>query len=191
MTKSGLLPSQVGARLVVAVSSIVFLTFGFAAVGWWTSDARKLATLSHENKLNSPERAFTYITQHWKQASADNPLPDGRGIQAMLARPSQRLWCDEGAIVLSLLIQRLGYPTRLVDLFDANRPGYSGHTTMQVQQGGKWITYDFSSRRYDIPLTDTIPYQAIPKYRKYPNSPLHWILLYNGILRILVASYRN
>lgn len=107
----------------------------------------------------------------------------------MLARPSHRLWCDEGAIVLALMNQRLGFQTRLVDLLDA-KTGISHHTTLQVKQAGHWVTFDFTSRRSGIPLSATVPYQAVPRYRPYPATPLHWFLQYNGFARDLVRQLR-
>ena len=160
-----------------------------AAVGWIRSDARALAGFSHQHGLGTPEQVFTAVTQRWHQARASDPVQPGQSIQTMLARPSHRLWCDEGAIVISLLNQRLGYRTRLVDLLDA-RTGISHHTTLQVQEGGKWVTYDFTSQRHGIPLADTVTYRAVPRYRDYPASPLHWLLLHNGAAREVVATVR-
>ena len=159
-----------------------------AAVGWISSDARALAGFSHQHGLNTPEQVFAAVTQRWHQARASDPVQPGQSIQTMLARPSHRLWCDEGAIVIALLNQRLGLRTRLVDLLDA-RTGISHHTTLQVQEGGKWVTYDFTSRRYGIPLADTVPYRAVPRYRDYPASPLHWLLPPKPAGRAVGASY--
>jgi hypothetical protein len=158
-------------------------------LGWISSDARALDRFSHKEGLNTPAKVFDAVTQRWHPARISDPLPDGQGIQAMLARPSRRLWCDEGAIVLSLLIQRLGMSTRLVDLMVAGT-GRSLHTTLQVYQGDRWVTYDFSSRRFGIPLSATVPYRAVPRYRNYPASPLHWLLLHNGVARAVVATLR-
>lgn len=76
-----------------------------------------------------------------------------------------------------------------MDLLDA-RTGISHHTTLQVQQGGKWVTYDFTSQRHGIPLSATVPYRAVPRYREYPDRPLHWLLLHNAAARAVVAAYR-
>ena len=118
---------------------------GIAGVGYWSSDARALDNLAHRERLNTPNRVFGYVTGHWSQAHAD-PVHPGESLQTMLTRPSFRLWCDEGAIVLALLNQRLQSPTRLVDVLDQRR---------------------------GIPLATTVPYQAISRYRSYPSSPLH------------------
>ena len=92
--------------------------------------------------------------------------------------------------MLALLNQRLQRPTRLVDLLD-QRTGISHHTTLQIQEGGHWITYDFTSKRRGMPLAATVPYQAIPRYRSYPSSPLHWLLLHNSLARAAVQRYRG
>jgi hypothetical protein len=100
------------------------------------------------------------------------------------------LWCDEGAILISLLNQQLGRQTRLVDLLDA-RTGISGHTTLQVMEEGRWITYDFTSAHSDIPLESTVTYRAIPRYRRYPGGAFHQILLHNGFARAAVSKWRQ
>jgi len=163
---------------------------GLAALGYWFSDARSLDTLAHRQRLDSPERVFGYVTGDYQQAFASDPVLPGESVQTMLAPPSRRLWCDEGAIVLSLLNQRLHRNTRLVDLLD-QRTGISHHTTLQIQEGGRWITYDFTSKRWGIPLAATVSYQAIPRYRSYPSSPLHWLLLHNNVARAVVQRYRG
>lgn len=160
-----------------------------AAIGWVNSDSRALDQFSREQGLNTPERVFIAVTQRWHQARPNDPVHPGQSIQTMLARPSHRLWCDEGAIVLALLNQRLGLRSRLVDLLDAST-GISHHTTLQVQEGGQWVTYDFTSRRHGIPLSATVPYRAVPRYRDYPDSPLQWLLLHNSFARDAVAAYR-
>ena len=163
---------------------------GLAGLGYWFSDARALDTLAKRQRLDSPERVFGYVTGHYHQAFASDPVLPSEGVQTMLARPSRRLWCDEGAIVLGLLNQRLHRNTRLVDLLD-QRTGISHHTTLQIQEGGRWITYDFTSKRWGIPLAATVTYQAIPRYRSYPYSPLHWLLLHNNVARAVVQRYRG
>ena len=182
-------PSKGGQIWPIASGSIALLALGFGVVGWWTSDARSLEKLSQQNQLHTPQRVFRYVTQHWHQAKASDPIHGSDGIQAMLARPSHRLWCDEGAIVLALMNQRLGFQTRLIDLLDA-KTGISHHTTLQVKQAGHWVTFDFTSRRSGIPLSATVPYQAAPRYRPYPATPLHWFLHYNGFARDLVRQLR-
>lgn len=91
--------------------------------------------------------------------------------------------------MLALLNQRLGLRSRVLDLLDAST-GISHHTTLQVQEGRQWVTYDFTSRRQGIPLSVTVPYRAIPRYRDYPDSPLQWLLLHNSFARKAVAAYR-
>lgn len=76
---------------------------GVAALGWLSSDARALDSFGQQHGLNTPERVFTAVTQGWHQARPSDPVHPGQSIQTMLARPSHRLWCHEGAIVVGLL----------------------------------------------------------------------------------------
>ena len=163
---------------------------GIAGVGYLFSDAQALNGLAQRERLDTPSKVFAYVTSHWQQAQADDPVRPGESLQSMLGRPNHRLWCDEGALVLALLNQRLNRQTRLVDLLDA-RTGISHHTTMQVQDNGRWVTYDFTSKRSGIPLAATVTYDAVPRYRPYPASALHWILLHNTLARALVERYRG
>jgi hypothetical protein len=77
-----------------------------------------------------------------------------------------------------------------VDLLDA-RTGISHHTSLQVLEQGRWVTYDFSSSRSHIPLQSTVPYRAIPRYRPYPATALQQLLLNNGLARAVVSQWRQ
>lgn len=166
----------------VSVASLIGL-------GWLGSDARALQQLRRREHLNSPEAVFRWVTRHYRQAHIDPVLP-GASLQSQLQRASRRLWCDEGAILIALLNQQLGYRTRLVDLLDA-RTGISHHTTLQLLENGHWTTVDFTSARSGIPLAATVPYRAIPRYRDYPANALQQLLLHNALARSAVSQWRQ
>jgi hypothetical protein len=130
------------------------------------------------------------VTRHYQQALASDPVLPGASVQSQLQRPSRRLWCDEGAILIGLLNQQLGRRTRLVDLLDA-RTGISHHTTLQVLERQRWTTYDFTSKRMGIPLAATVPYRAVPRYRDYPANALQLLLLHNALARGAVSHWRQ
>ena len=155
--------------------------------GWLGSDARALQQLRERERLNSTEAVFRWVTHQYRQALATDPVLPGASLQSQLKRPSQRLWCDEGAILIGLLNQQLGQRTRLVDLLDA-RTGISHHTTLQVLEGGRWTTYDFTSARSGIPLANTVPYRANPRYRDYPTNPVQQLLLHNALARAVASK---
>ena len=171
-----LLGSLAGASLIV--------------VGWLGSDVRALQQLRRREHLNSPEAVFHWVTHHYRQALATDPVLPSDSLQNQLRRPSRRLWCDEGAILIGLLNQQLGLRTRLVDLLDA-RTGISHHTTLQVLEGGRWTTYDFTSARSGISLASTVPYRANPRYRDYPTNPVQQLLLHNALARAVVSKARE
>ena len=103
-------------------------------------------------------------------------------------RPGNWLWCDEGAIVVAVLVGQLGYSTRLVDLVGTS-DGVSHHTVLQIEQAGDWITYDFTGRQYNVPLEKTVDYPAAPRFRTYPDWR-HKLLLNNYFLRELAQLLR-
>ena len=159
-------------------------------LGWLVSDARALQQLRRREHLNSPEAVFRWVTRHYRQALASDPVLPGASLQSQLQRTSRRLWCDEGAILIALLNQQLGYRTRLVDLLDA-RTGISHHTTLQVLERGRWTTYDFTSALSGIPLASTVTYRAVPRHRDYPSNALQQVLLHNALARGAVSQWRK
>jgi len=162
----------------------------FIVFGWLGSDARALQQLRQREHLHSPEAVFRWVTHHYRQALATDPVLPGASLQSLLQRPSRRLWCDEGAILIGLLNQQLGQRTRLVDLLDA-RTGTSHHTTLQVLDRGRWTTVDFTSGRAGLHLASTVPYREIPRYRNYPANALQQLLLHNALARGAVSQWRQ
>jgi len=180
MKKNAFALSAIGATAII----------GLAYFGHQNSDAQALSQLIQKKELDDANEIFKWLTTHYNQAKASDPVHPGESITSMLERPSRRLWCDEGAIVMSLLVQRQGKETRLVDLLD-QRTGISHHTTMQVKEQGRWVTYDFTSKRKGIPLSATVQYAAKPRYRNYPESPIHWLLLNNSYARKMASWLRS
>ncbi len=133
-------------------------------VGWLGSDARALQQLRRREHLNSPEAVFRWVTQHYRQAMATDPVLPGASLQSQLQRPNRRLWCDEGAILIALLNQQLGRHTHLVDPLDA---------------------------RAGIPLASTVPYRAVPRCRNYPGNALQQFVLHNSLARGAVSQWRQ
>jgi hypothetical protein len=159
-------------------------------LGWLGSDARALQQLRRREDLNSPEAVFRWVSLHYRQALATNPVLPCASLQSQLQRPSLRLWCDEGAILIALLNQQLGQRTHLVDPLDT-RTGISHHTTLQVLERGRWTTYDFTSARSGLPLARGVTYPAVPRYRYYPANALQQLLLHNALARGAVSQWRQ
>ena len=159
-------------------------------VGYALSDTLIARRLLQENRLTSPEQVFQYVIEHKIQAPSGSPNnAAGASIRDLLSRPGDWLWCDEGAIVVAVMVGQLGYETRLVDLVGAS-DGVSHHTVLQVLQTGNWVTYDFTGRQFNVPLDKTVNYPAVPVFRKYPNWQQK-LLLNNYFLRELAQLLRS
>ena len=114
----------------------------------------------------------------------------GMGPKRLLEQNHRQLSCDEGALIINLLIQKLGYKTRLVDLFTKN-DNKSQHTTLQVFRDERWMTYDFTTKKTYIDPIKTVRYKRNDlylKYRYYPSNIFQHLLLRNKYLREMRSS---
>jgi len=161
----------------------------FWFVGYKVSDNALAYKMIQENHLTSPEQVFKYVIDHKIQAPSGSPnSAAGASFRTLVNRPGDWLWCDEGAIVVAVMVGNLGYDTRLVDLV-GTRDGVSHHTVLQIQQADNWVTYDFTGRQFNVSLDKTVDYPAMPIYRPYPNWQQK-LLLNNYFLRELAQVVR-
>jgi len=134
-----------GAVIGVCVSA-------FQMVGYQLSDNALAHAMVQDNKLTTPEGVFKFVIDHKIQAPAGSPNnAAGASLRTLVNRPGNWLWCDEGAVLVAVMVRQLGYNTRLVDLVGTS-DGVSHHTVLQIEQAGQWITYDFTGRQFDLPL---------------------------------------
>jgi len=161
----------------------------FCLAGYEMSDNSLAHKMVQENHLTNPKQVFKFVLDHKIQAPAGSPnSAAGASLRTLMDRPGNWLWCDEGAIVVAVLVGQLGYSTRLVDLVGTS-DGVSHHTVLQIEQAGDWITYDFTGRQFDVPLEKTVDYPAAPRFRTYPDWR-HKLLLNNYFLRELAQLLR-
>jgi hypothetical protein len=141
--------------------------FGFS--GYQLSDNSLAHKMLQKNHLSSPEQVFKFVIDNKIQAPIGSPnSAAGASFRTLVNRPGEWLWCDEGAIVVAVMVGQLGYDTRLVDLVGTS-DGVSHHTVLQIHQADNWITYDFTGRQFNVPLDKTVDYPSMPVYRLYPN----------------------
>lgn len=161
-----------------SVASGFLLVFVF--LGYLYSDNNYADNIIAEKSLVTPDDVFSYVISVRSQDTSNLPVVSGQSFTELMRRKDERLWCDEGSIVLAVLISRLGYETRLVDLLDTD--GVSKHTILQVLVGNSWIGYDFSGRKYGVNPLESVGYSAAIRLRSFPNL-FHKVLLANAGIR--------
>jgi hypothetical protein len=162
---------------------IVFAVIGLLSLfslGHFWSDSTFVNALITKESLRSPDDAFSFLLRSKSPARASDPVISGQSLVELMERKNDRLWCDEGSIVLAAINNRLGYDTRLVDFLD--RQGISRHTVLQVYVGGTWVTYDFTNRKSNIDLKTAVDFRASFRFRAYPSTE-HMILMSNYFIR--------
>ena len=176
-------------KLIKATLALAGLLVAFAVVGYLLSDNRLAKQIVDEQNLNTPEQVFGYVIKHKIQAPPGSPNnAQGASFKELFFRQGDWLWCDEGAIVVAVMVGQLGYPTRLVDLLGLS-DGVSHHTVLQIQQAGNWVTYDFTGRQFGLPVEKTVVYPSRPVFRTYP-AWQHTLMLNNYFLRVLAQKIR-
>lgn len=176
------MPKRIILFLSVFATAAALFWLGFL----WSDNNYADQIISREN-FASPDDVFVFIINSKTPANSNSPVLSGQSFIEMMNRKNGRLWCDEGAIVLAVLVHRMGYKTRLVDLLDST--GISRHTVLQVFKDSQWITYDFSKGiKAEDPLV-LVEFSALANFRDYPNFP-HQILLENYFIRYLFQLVR-
>jgi hypothetical protein len=174
-------------RNSILIASIVFGAY-FFGVGYINSEYRFADKTISENHLETPEQIFEYVTAAKSPAVMTQPILSGQSFIELMSREHDGLWCDEGAIVIAVLNNRLGYRTRLVDLLDSDN--HSRHTVLQVRQQDEWITYDFTGRKYGLDPQKTVGFPSRPRYRVFP-AFRHEFMLSNIFLRRMGQKIRG
>jgi hypothetical protein len=166
------------------------LAVGFAVMGYLLSDNRLANQIVVGQNLRVPEDVFYYVINHKIQAPPGSPNNmQGASFRELFFRKGDWLWCDEGAIVVAVMVGQLGYTTRLVDLVGLS-DGVSHHTVLQIQQASNWVTYDFTGRQIGQPVENTVDYPSRAVFRTYP-AWQHTLLLNNHFLRVLAQKIRS
>jgi hypothetical protein len=159
---------------IILLSVVVFFISGY-----WLSDEQYFNHLIEENRLETPEQSFDYVTRN-----IDFPgdlTPPGGTMTPRYMLEKKHLWCDQGAIVVATFAHQLGFPTRLVDIGDEGNVTF-GHTYLQVYENGEWKNYDTVLEKSGITqeqILEGFNHRGLKVYtypRPYPN-------LYNRIIQ--------
>ncbi|MCV2357356.1 hypothetical protein LNV08_00005, partial [Paucibacter sp. TC2R-5] len=79
--------------------------------GYILSDNAYADKIISENNLKNPRDIFFYLTANKVQAPIGSPVLAGDSFVHMMHRKGGWLWCDEAAIAMAIMAQRLNYKT--------------------------------------------------------------------------------
>lgn len=150
----------------------LLLLIAVLVVGYYKSDDVFYNDLIKSNNLTTPLKVFKWLTTNYGTP--------GKTVKAYvtpryLIENHPSLWCDEGAIIMATLDHKIGYKTRLVDLYGFDN--ISHHTVLQVMEQNKWVTYDFTNRIYNNSLSEStknlgymLKYSKVKPYPRLYNA---------------------
>jgi len=117
----------------------------FVVVGYLWSDDLYYKRLLEKNELTSPNEVYLWVSENYISHSCivTHPYVSPRHLM----ENHRRLWCDEGAMVAAILINNLGYETRLADFHGPD--SISHHTILRSYYQNSWHNYDFSFHLID------------------------------------------
>lgn len=161
-------------RKKAAVICMGSLLLFFSISGYLLSDDYFFRQLIRKENIHTPTDAYHFVIQNTMiPTEMDVPRP-GHTPRYLLTK-QKAVYCDEGAIILATIVNKLGYPTRLVDLVDEK--GVSHHTVLEVLQEGRWKVYDTLFKRQGLTYQQSVPYPCRPRFRTYPR-------IYNQIIQL-------
>ncbi|MGI8556359.1 MAG: transglutaminase domain-containing protein [Pyrinomonadaceae bacterium] len=176
---------------ILTIISLIFTTV-FVVSGYWLSDDKYFNDLIKQNQIGTPKAAFEYVNRNIDFVQG-NPTPVPYTTpRYMLAK--RHLWCDEGAMVLAIIVHELGYETRLVDVIKNN--GEAGHTYLQVYENDGWVNYDTVLKKSGLTheqILEGYDYAGLkgyPRPRPYPRF-YNFLIQNNFYLKQLALRIRN
>lgn len=150
-------------------TSVYILALGlafFVTSGYLLSDDRYFAGVIKANSINSPDEAFDFIKRNTEFVTGNPPPEMYCTPRYMLEK--KHLWCDESAIVLATIADKIGYQTRLVDVIKED--GAAGHTYLQIYENGAWKNYDTVLKKSGISHEQILEGFAYAKLKGYPRA---------------------
>lgn len=162
---------------VILLAVALFIAI-FIISGYLLSNAFFFKQLNYSNLITTPEEAFKYVNDNIYK-TGDRPPIYGLTPKYMLTQ-RKYLYCDEGSIVLSAMVQELGFETRLVDVIGED--GNAHHTYLEVFQDGEWKTYDWTIKKAGLLHKEILEEYSQANLKGYPR-PRTFPRWYNRILQ--------
>lgn len=168
------IPSKIKAFVYVLTLVTAFLVTS----GYLLSDDRYFADIIKTNSIDSPAKAFDFVKRNTEFVTG-NPTPEMYCTPRYMLE-KKRLWCDESAMVLATIVDRIGYQTRLIDVIKAD--GIAGHTYLQIYEDGEWKNYDTVLKKSGISHEEILAgfayadLKGFSREREYPR-------LYNRLIQ--------
>jgi len=174
---------------ILAIASLFFIVSGYLL-----SDDLFFKRLITQNNITSPEEVFAFVDKNTDYPTDDVNLILMYTPRNMLTR-QKYLYCDQGALLMATIVNKLGYETRLVDLYGDN--AVSRHTILEVKQGEVWKAYDTVYKLQGASFQESARiyesgqrFKARPVYRSYPKF-YNWVIQNNFYLKHLALWLRR
>jgi hypothetical protein len=171
-------------KIIIALAALAL----FVGSGYLMSDDVFFRRLVRSHQLTTPEEVFAFIGRNTFNPPDDMPAINGLTPRYMLTE-RKYLYCDEGAILMLTIVQRIGYQTRLVDLIGDDN--ISHHTILEVLENGAWKTYDTTYRTAGASYEQSARnFRPRPSYRTHPGL-YGWVIQRNFYLKHLALWLRR
>lgn len=160
---------NINIKLYLSITIAFLGILVFLIVGYFKSDDIYYDSLLKANNLKNPKEVFLWAVKTYSKPHKGDPVVSYLSPKYLMMN-RERLFCDEGAIVMATLDHKLGFETRLIDL--CGYDNISHHTVLQVKENGIWNTYDFTFRIINRPFkTCSSLYGFVvktPRVKPYP-----------------------
>lgn len=128
--------SLINMQLITTIFGILFLIF--VVSGYWLSDDKYFSDLIKTNQIETIEDSFRFVSNSIEFPGSEEMVGIPMTPKYMLQQ--KYVWCDQGAIILATMVNKLGHKTRLLDMKEED--GIFGHTVLQIYENNQWINYD-------------------------------------------------
>jgi hypothetical protein len=178
-------------KLYLSIAIVIAGILVFLIVGYLKSDDIYYGNLIRANNLKTPNEVFLWAVKKYNIPHRGDPVVSYLSPKYLMMN-RERLFCDEGAIVMATLDHELGFKTRLINL--CGYDNISHHTVLQVKENGSWNTYDFTYRIINRPFKTCSALYGFkvktPRINPYPKF-YNKIVNNNYYLKAFIFKMRN
>lgn len=168
----------ISGKLKLTAALVFALLVVFFASGYWLSDDKYFSDLIESNHLQTPADAFAFVSEKTVFVTG-NPAPEPYTTPRYMLE-KKNLWCDESAMVLATIADKLGNKTRLTDVIKED--GAAGHTYLQIHENGEWVNYDTVLKKRGIAHEEILQGFDYAKLKGYPQTR-SYPRVYNRIIQ--------